>query len=213
MPDVSTIALFAAAALVLLVIPGPSVLYIVTRSIDQGRAAGFVSVLGIHAGTLVHIAAAALGVSAILMRSAVAFSVVKYAGAVYLIAVGIRRLARRDEADIVDVPRGDRGSWKIFRQGLIVNVLNPKTALFFFAFLPQFVDRSRGPVWAQMLFFGAVFVALGIVSDGTYALLSSWAAARIRSSTAFANLRRFVSGSVFVGLGVATAVSGNGSKH
>jgi threonine/homoserine/homoserine lactone efflux protein len=213
MPDGSSIALFSVAAIILLVIPGPSVLYIITRSIDQGRTAGLVSVLGIHVGTFVHIAAAALGVSAILVRSSIAFSVVRYAGAAYLIYLGCRRLATREDDDIVEAPRNGRGLFHVFRQGVVVNVLNPKTALFFFAFLPQFVDRSRGPVWTQMLFLGGVFVGLGVISDGTYALVSSWAAERLRSSRAFAKVRRYLSGSVFVGLGVLAAVGGKRSNH
>lgn len=212
MPDASTLALFSLAALALLVIPGPAVLYIVTRSIDQGRRAGLVSMLGIHVGTLVHIAAAVAGLSALLVRSALAFSVVKYAGAAYLIVLGIRRLVSSDDGIVEAAPRDGGDLRRAFRQGVIVNVLNPKTALFFFAFLPQFVDRGRGAVWTQMLVFGALFVALGLLSDGTYALVSASLGDRLRRSESFARRSRYVSGLVYVGLGVSAATSGNHTK-
>ncbi|MCA1834305.1 MAG: LysE family translocator [Actinobacteria bacterium] len=209
MPDVSTLALFSAAAVGLLVIPGPAVMYIVTRGIDQGRTAAFVSVLGIHVGTLVHITAAALGLSALLVQSALAFNVVKLAGAAYLILLGFRRLIKADDGVAEEEGRPVRDLRRVFRQGVIVNVLNPKTALFFFAFLPQFVDPARGAVRSQILLLGALFVALGIVSDGAYAFFSSWAAARLRRSLAFGRARRYGSGIMYVGLGLTAALTGD----
>lgn len=208
MPETSSLALFCVAALVLLVIPGPAVLYIVARSIDQGRAAGFASVAGVHAGSLVHIAAAALGLSAILVSSATAFNVVKYAGAAYLVFLGIRtirsRNARMDVSAIVREPLGH-----VFRQGMVVNILNPKTALFFFAFLPQFVSASRGAVATQILMLGFVFIGLGVISDGAYALLASKVGTVLKSNPKFAARRSLLSGSVYVVLGVLTALSGS----
>lgn len=210
MPEPSAIALFAVATLALLVVPGPSVLYIVTRGITQGRMAALVSVLGIHAGTTVHVAAAAFGVSALLMRSVVAFNVVKYAGAAYLIVLGIRRLMERSDplADEID---GERSLMRIFGQGIVVNVLNPKTALFFFAFLPQFIDAERGSATVQMLALGMLFIALGVVSDGIYALVSSSLGERLRGSAAFARRQRLFSGGVFVALGITAALAGHRS--
>jgi len=206
MPDGSTLALFSLAALALLVVPGPAVLYIVAQSIDQGRPAGFVSILGIHTGTLFHIAAASAGLSSLLVTSADAFTAVKYAGAAYLVFLGLRRLfARGDGARLEQRPRRTLG--RIYRQGVVVNVLNPKTALFFFAFLPQFVDVSRGAVWFQIAFLGVVFVLLGLVSDGTWAFVAGTASERLRGSSRFLRVQRYVSGSVFLGLGVATALS------
>src|SRR5688500_14027852 len=156
MPSPSTLALFAVAAMVLFVVPGPSVLYIVTRSIDQGRRAGLASVLGIHAGSLVHVAAAILGLSALLASSAAAFDVVRYLGAAYLIWLGVKRLrSRRAESTVVTAPVPLS---KVAAQGLVVNLLNPKTAVFFLAFLPQFVRPDAGPVPLQLAVFGAVFV-------------------------------------------------------
>lgn len=210
MPDASTFGLFVAAALALLLVPGPAVLYIVARSVDGGRPAGLVSVLGIHAGTMVHIAFAAIGLSAILASSATAFSVVKWLGAAYLVWLGLQRLLARDEETVPLTVEPKRLS-RIFSQGLIVNVLNPKTALFFLAFLPQFVDPSRGAVWAQVMVLGAVFVVLGLCTDGVYALLSGTAGGWLqRKSASFRRGQRYVSGGVYLALGAATAVSGSG---
>ena len=151
LPHPSSSFLFVTAALVLLLIPGPAVFYIVGRSIGHGRSAGLVSALGISVGSLVHTAAAAVGLSALLMSSAVAFAAVKYLGAAYLIYLGIQKIRREEPFELSgDAPRVKLG--RIFGQGIVVNVLNPKAALFFFAFLPQFVDASRGHVASQILF-------------------------------------------------------------
>jgi threonine/homoserine/homoserine lactone efflux protein len=206
-PDLSTLALFAGAALALLVVPGPAVLYIVARSIEQGRVAGLVSMLGIELGGLVHVAAASLGLSALIVQSAVAFSVVKYAGAAYLVYLGLRKLLFRKPLEA----RGERrpkALGRLFRQGIVVNVLNPKTALFFFAFLPQFVDPETSAVGLQIALLGLLFVALAVISDGAYAIAAGTAAHWLRGSPRFASAERWVSGSVLVGLGLATAVSG-----
>jgi threonine/homoserine/homoserine lactone efflux protein len=216
MPDASTLALFAVAAVTLLVIPGPSVLYIVTRSVDQGRAAGLVSVGGIHVGTLVHVAAAALGLSALLVSSATAYHAVRWLGAAYLIWLGVRRLLARDEDGLGAAAGPGPGSRRvglrrIFAQGVVVNVLNPKTALFFFAFLPQFVDTARGSVPFQVLVFGVAFVLLGLVSDGAYALLASTGAGWLRRRPGAARASRLVSGGVLISLGVTTALAGSRS--
>jgi threonine/homoserine/homoserine lactone efflux protein len=209
--DLSTLGLFVAAALALLVVPGPAVVYITTRSIDQGRAAGFASVLGIATGTLVHTAAAALGLSALLASSAVAFGVVKYVGAAYLVYLGVRRiLAREPDDDRAGIERRSLG--RIYRQGVLVNVLNPKTALFMFAFLPQFVDPARGPVPLQIVLLGSLLAALGILSDGTYALLAARFGAFLRSSRRFAQAQRYLTGGVLVTLGVTAALTGSRSK-
>jgi threonine/homoserine/homoserine lactone efflux protein len=208
MPEPHAIALFAVAALALLVIPGPSVLYIVTRSIEQGRAAGLASVAGVHVGTLVHVTAAAVGLSAVLMRSAVLYTGVKWAGAAYLLFLGIRRLATRAER-VEDVRVERKPLAKLFRDGVVVNTLNPKTALFFFAFLPQFVDRERGSVTMQVLCFGVLFIVLGMLSDGTYALVAASLGDWLKRSRAFAAVERYVAGAIFVTLGVTAAISGS----
>jgi threonine/homoserine/homoserine lactone efflux protein len=209
MPEVHTLLVFAPVALALLVVPGPAVLYIVTRSIDQGRTAGFVSVAGIHVGSLVHVVAAALGLSAVLASSALAFSVVKLAGAAYLIALGLRKILAKDEGEEVRGEPQERSLRRIFGQGVVVNVLNPKTALFFLAFLPQFVDTDRGVVGLQMVALGLTFIALGICSDGTYALVAARAGGWLRSSERFRRGQRYVSGGIYLSLGAVAALSGS----
>jgi threonine/homoserine/homoserine lactone efflux protein len=214
MPETSTLALFAVAAVTLLLIPGPAVLYIVTRSVDQGRAAGLASVCGVHVGTLVHVAAAALGLSALLVSSATAYDTVRWLGAAYLVWLGVRRLLARDE-DVpaaADLDARRPGLGRIFAQGVVVNVLNPKTALFFFAFLPQFVDTSRGSVPFQVVVLGAAFVLLGLLSDGAYALLASTGAGWLRRRPTVARASRLVSGGVLISLGVTTALAGSRSS-
>jgi threonine/homoserine/homoserine lactone efflux protein len=212
MPEASTLALFAVAAITLLVIPGPAVLYIVARSVDQGRVAGLASVGGVHVGTLLHVAAAALGLSALLVSSAVAYHTVRWLGAAYLVWLGLRRLLARDEQAGPDRPRPERGLGRVFAQGVVVNLLNPKTTLFFFAFLPQFVDLSKGSVPLQVVVFGVAFVLLGLVSDGAYALLASTGAGWLRRRPGVAKASRLVSGGVLVTLGVTTALAGSRSS-
>ncbi len=206
MPDPATLLVFAVAALALIVVPGPAVLYIVSQSIDRGRLAGFVSALGIATGALVHVAAAAVGLSSILVSSATAFNVVKYTGAAYLIGMGLWTIfRRRDEAPASLA--SERRLRRRFGQGVIVNVLNPKTALFFFAFLPQFVDPDKGSAALQIGVLGLVFVAIAVFSDSLWALAAGTASERLRGSRRFLSVQRYVSGSVFVGLGALTAVA------
>jgi threonine/homoserine/homoserine lactone efflux protein len=166
-PGAANLALFVSAALVLLVVPGPAVLYIFARSVEQGRLAGFVSILGIHAATLVH---------------------------------------------VVDIAVQGNGSWRLLRDGFIVNLLNPKTALFFLAFLPQFVEVDRGQMAIQIAFLGLLFTSLGIVTDGCYALaagtLGNWA----KRNRAYLQAERYVSGVVFIALGLTAAFAGNQKK-
>jgi threonine/homoserine/homoserine lactone efflux protein len=210
MPETATLAVFAVAAVTLLVIPGPAVLYIVSRSVAQGRAAGLVSVCGIHVGSLLHVTAAALGLSALLVSSALAYDTVRYLGAAYLVWLGVQRLLARDEDARPAGARRERLG-RIFAQGVVVNVLNPKTALFFFAFLPQFVDAAAGAVPLQVAVLGATFVGLGLVTDGAYALLASTGAGFLRGRRRVARASRLASGGVLVGLGVTTALAGSRS--
>jgi len=211
-PDPASLGIFVVAALVLLLTPGPAVLYIVARSIDQGRRAGLVSMLGVHAGTLVHIAAAAAGLSALLAASATAFSTVKYLGAAYLVYLGVRRILERAPA-VGDGPARERRLRRAFLDGVVVNVLNPKTALFFLAFLPQFVDVSRGHVGTQILALGGIFVALGLVTDGGFALTAGTAAQWLRGHPRFLASERWISGGMYIGLGVAAALTSGQQKR
>jgi threonine/homoserine/homoserine lactone efflux protein len=201
--DPSTLALFMLASLALAVVPGPAVLYIVARSIDQGRVAGFVSALGISIGGLVHVVAATIGLSSLLASSATAFTIVKYAGAVYLILLGIRRLLTR-ERTVDDTATPPRGRRRIFVDGVVVNVLNPKTALFFLAFLPQFVEPGEGAAALQILVLGLIFVAIALCSDATWAFAAGTVGSWLRGSRWYLGVKRWVTGTVFVGLGLST---------
>jgi threonine/homoserine/homoserine lactone efflux protein len=201
-PHLSALEVFAVASIALLLVPGPAVLYVVTQSAEHGRRAGLASVAGIHLGTTVHIAAATVGLSALVVASATAFTAVKLAGAVYLVYVGIRKLLEREPPLTSGLPSG--ALRKLFVQGVVVNVLNPKTALFFLAFLPQFVDRDRGAVWSQVLILGVLFMLLGFVSDSLYALTAGTIAGALRRRrTVF----RYGSGAVFIGLGTVAALA------
>lgn len=200
-PDLSTLALFCAASLALAVVPGPAVLYIVAQSVDQGRLAGLVSALGIGVGGLVHVAAATIGLSSLLASSATAFTIVKYAGAAYLLILGIRRLLTRERLDdeIARVPRTRK---KLFVDGVVVNVLNPKTALFFIAFLPQFVDPNAGAATLQIAL-GLIFAFIALSSDSLWALAGGTAGSWLRRSRWYLGVKRWVTGLVFVGLGLS----------
>jgi threonine/homoserine/homoserine lactone efflux protein len=201
-PSTHAFAVYVPAALVLLAIPGPAVLYIVATSVEGGRRTGLLSVAGVHLGSLVHVAAAVAGLSALIVSSAIAFSTVKYVGAAYLVLVGIRKWLGRDEP--IDLPaRTPRSGRRVFTQGVIVNVLNPKTALFFLAFLPQFVDRDR-TVWTQIAVLGLVWVVLGLMSDGAWALAGGTVGRFLRRRQ---KAVRYASGGIFVGLGAVAATS------
>lgn len=208
--DPATFLIFIAACLVLLVIPGPAVLYITARSVDQGRMAGLVSVLGVHAGTVIHVLAAAVGLSALLLASATAFTLVKYAGAAYLIYLGLRRIFGAGNDEVQEMKR--ERLMRIFWEGVVVNILNPKTALFFLAFLPQFVDPVRGMIAAQICVLGTVFIVLGIITDGAYALLAGTAARWIRARPGFLDLQKYLTGGIFIALGLGAALAGGGRK-
>jgi threonine/homoserine/homoserine lactone efflux protein len=203
--------LFVTGATVLLVIPGPAVTYVVSRSIGHGRAAGLVSVLGIVTGTLCHVVAAALGISALLASSAVAFQFVKYLGSAYLIYLGIKTLLRREE-QLAEAHSGETKLTRIYGQGLLVNLLNPKTALFFLAFLPQFVDPTRGHITVQILQLGILFALMGWFSDSVYAVIAGTVAERIRGSVRLRRAQRNLSGGGLIALGLASAFSGSRSN-
>jgi threonine/homoserine/homoserine lactone efflux protein len=207
-PDPPAIGLFVAAALALLLVPGPAVLYVVARSIQQGRRAGLASVVGIHVGTLVHIAAATVGLSALIVSSAVAFTAVKIAGAVYLVGLGLWTLFSRSAETEVALG-GERSLRRAFAQGIVVNVLNPKTAIFFLAFLPQFVDTDAAHPAVQIAFLGVLFALLGLVTDSLWALAAGTARGVLQRSRRVVTAQRYVAGSVYIGLGVLTAFAGS----
>jgi threonine/homoserine/homoserine lactone efflux protein len=204
MPSLSAYAVFLATAMALLAIPGPAVLYVVTRSIEMGRAGGVASVAGITTGTIVHVALATAGLSSLILASRTAFDAVKYVGAAYLIVLGVRRLLTRTE-DRVEPEAIPRTRRRAYTQGIVVNLTNPKTIVFIFAFIPQFVDPNARHVWLQVLVLGLSFALLGFLSDNAYALAAGAVAERLRGSRKIARFERWFGGSVLIGLGIAAA--------
>jgi threonine/homoserine/homoserine lactone efflux protein len=201
----SAFGLFCLASVLLAVVPGPAVTYIVTQSVDKGRRAGLTSALGVASGGLVHVAAATAGLSAVIASSATAFTTVKLVGAVYLVVVGIRRILSKDPDGEIEVQPAPLR--QLYAQGVVVNVFNPKTALFFLAFLPQFVDADKGSVALQVGLLGITFALIALASDAMYALLASFLAGKLRRTGTGAKIRRFISGGIFIVLGVTAATA------
>jgi len=209
--ELPRLSLFFAASLALLLTPGPAVLYIIARSIDQGRGAGLVSVLSIESGNLFHVLAATFGLSALVMSSVTLFSVIKYLGAAYLVYLGVRKLLSHEALQLS--PSLDAQSpRRIYSQGVMVAVLNPKTALFFLAFLPQFVNPGRGSIPLQMLTLGCIFVGMACITDSLYALLAGTAGSWLKSSPRFLQGQRYFAGTIYIGLGLLAALSGEAHK-
>lgn len=204
--EFSTIWLFVVAASTLLIIPGPAVLYIMARSIDQGKKAGLVSVLGVSLGGSVHVLAGAIGVSAILMTSATAFHIVKYLGAAYLIYLGCKTLFSKSNSTASEIPKAPRKKLrKIFYESALVEVMNPKTALFFLAFFPQFIAPTAGSVTVHFLLLGTIFIILAFISDGLYAVLAASMRKRIAGSTASSKVLNRITGYFYIALGIFSA--------
>ena len=212
MPDWSTLLVFGLASLALVAIPGPSVIYIATRSLGQGRRVGVASALGVETGALVHIAAATAGLSALIRSSPLAFDVVKYLGAAYLIGLGIRALVRGQALDL-DGRTTAEPLRRVYSEGILVNVLNPKVALFFVGFLPLFVGPARGAPTVQMLILGLVFLGIAVVLDLGWALAAGTLGAWLRARPRFASRQRFVTGGVYLALGAAAALTGSGHRR
>jgi threonine/homoserine/homoserine lactone efflux protein len=205
MPDLNSLLVFITAGLLLNLTPGPDVLYIVGRSLSQGRAAGVVSALGISTGCLFHIVAATCGLSALMLTLPLAYDLVRYAGAAYLVWLGVKALRSKSEAlEVRTLARTPLGA--IFRQGVVTNVLNPKVALFFLAFLPQFADPARGSLWPQILLLGVIFTVNGTLVCLGYVLvaakLGDWLKARYDVSTWLNRL----TGGLFIALGLRLAL-------
>jgi threonine/homoserine/homoserine lactone efflux protein len=205
MPSLSTYAVFLATGMALLIVPGPAVLYVVTRSIEMGRAGGLASVAGITTATVAHVTLATVGLSSLLLASRPTFDAVRYVGAAYLCLLGLRRLLGRglDQPAAEQAPRTRR---RAYAQGVVVNLTNPKTIVFVFAFLPQFVDPHARHAWLQVLVLGLSFACLGCLSDSAYALAAGTVADRLRGSDGLARVQRWFGGGVLVGLGVLAAV-------
>jgi threonine/homoserine/homoserine lactone efflux protein len=208
-PTLSVILTFAAASVAIMVIPGPAVLYVLNRSVSDGRRVGLAAVAGLELGNLVHVIAAAAGLSAVLATSATAFTAVKWLGAAYLVFVGVRTLLRRPAA--IDPAARGFTPRRAFGQGVVVNVLNPKVALFFLSFLPQFIDADRGRPGLQALVLGLVFVGVGCLTDSLYSLIASSLRVVLVRGRSLPFIQRYVAGSVFIGLGLAAATASTGS--
>jgi threonine/homoserine/homoserine lactone efflux protein len=205
-PTTTTLGLFALAALALIAVPGPNLVYIAARSMHEGRRAGLVSAAGLLTGTAINVAAAAAGLSALIASSAVAFDVVRYAGAAYLVILGVRTLRGRGGGE--SAPAGPAPLRRTYGQAVVVQLLNPKVTLFFLTFLPQFVDPARGSVATQILVLGAILGTLGFAADCLYALAASSAARRMGG---WRNGRTLM-GAVYVALGTTAAAFG-GRAH
>jgi threonine/homoserine/homoserine lactone efflux protein len=208
MPPTTELLAFALAALVLLLSPGPAVLFVVAQSLQGGRLAGLACTLGLSLGGLVHVLAAVLGLSAVLASSAELFTAVKLVGAAYLVWLGIRTL-RTPASEPGALAARPRRASRLFLDGLVVNVFNPKPALFFLAFLPQFVDPGRGGVTSQLLVLGLVFVGLGLLTDALYALVAARARGWLVARPQIWRGQRWVTGSIYLGLGATAAVAGH----
>lgn len=203
--DVESFGVFMLSTLALNLTPGPDMLYVLGRSVGQGRRAGVVSALGIGAGILVHMAAVALGLSALLREVPAAYEAIRYAGAAYLLYLGVRTWLERGTVGA----KGDEAPvslWRVFRQGVVTNVLNPKVALFFLAFLPQFVDPARGEVGWQIVALGLAFDVSGTAVNVGVALAAGWLGERLRQSPRLARAQRVFTGGVFVALAARLAL-------
>jgi threonine/homoserine/homoserine lactone efflux protein len=209
-PDLGSIITFGVASIALLLIPGPAVIYILNRSVSDGREVGLAAVAGLELGNMVHVVAASAGLSAVLATSATAFNTVKWLGAGYLVFVGVRTLLMRPAT-----MSGDSTSVTLkrsFTQGVVVNTLNPKVALFFVSYLPQFIDADKGAAWSQALVLGTVFVLIGCCTDGMYALTASALRNKLLTGRTLPVVQRYVAGTVFVALGVMAATTSPASS-
>jgi threonine/homoserine/homoserine lactone efflux protein len=204
MLDVNSLLLFMTATIILNITPGPDMLYVIARSVGQGRAAGIASSLGIAAGCFVHILAVTFGLASLMMAVPAAYEIIKYAGAAYLIYLGIRILITRQTKN-AETPIEEASLRKIFLQGVITNVLNPKVALFFLAFLPQFVNREAN-VTAQIIFLGILFNTSGTLVNVMVALAASYTGIQFKTRIGNSSVFRWLTGGVFIGLGVRLAL-------
>jgi threonine/homoserine/homoserine lactone efflux protein len=200
MPDPSMLLLFVGTSLALLAVPGPAVIYVVTRSVDQGRRAGMVSVLGVETATFAYALAAAVGLTGLIAASELGFTIVKYAGAAYLVYLGVRKLLEREEAHGAVADARSR----LYLKGVLVQALNPKIAVFFLAFLPQFAGSASG-----LLVLGTIFTLLAVLSDGAYVLLAGGVAGRLRANR---RVLAKLSGGIYIGLGITAALSGGHAR-
>ena len=196
--------LFLIAALVLLITPGPAVFYIVARSVQQGSWAGIVSAAGVATGGFIHVVAGTVGLSALVLSSPIAFATVKYLGALYLIYLGFRAFFKENRVGDLNLRLKSIQLGRVYRDGLVVNLFNPKTILFFIAFLPQFVDSTGGNPGMQFLLLGTIMVSMGLVTDSIYAAVAGKASQWLRKNTSRLSYQQWFAGTVYLVLGIFT---------
>lgn len=205
LPQMSTLVTFAMASLALLLIPGPAVLYVLNRSVSDGRRVGLAAVAGLQLGSMVHVVAASVGLSAVIAASALAFNTVKWLGVAYLVWIGVRTMTLPAVALGGDLTRTSLR--RAFTQGAIVNALNVKIALFFMSFLPQFLDPGRGWVGFQAFVLGLVFVGIALCTDSAYALVAAGLRDVLLRGRSLAIVQRWVAGGIYIGLGLVAATT------
>ena len=205
MPDLTNVSLFMLAAVMLNLTPGADMMYVAARSTSQGRKAGIISALGIAGGTFVHITGAVIGISALIAQSALAFEIIKYLGAAYLVYLGIKSIIKK-EFSSTELKSPGNSPGKIFSQGVITNVLNPKVALFFLAFIPQFINPSSDNYVKQIVFLGTLFNLSGTIVNITVALVFSYAGNKLSSFPLFRKIQQKISGIILIGLGLRIAL-------
>ena len=204
MPPITNIFLFMLAAVTLNITPGLDMMYVIARSTNQGRTAGIASAFGIAGGSLIQTLAVAFGLSGLLLAVPIAYDVVKFGGALYLIYLGVRTLLSRQHT-VMEAKVEQASQWRIFTQGVFTNVLNPKVAIFFLAFLPQFVDTRQGNAWLQIIFLGLLFNISGTVVNSIIALMASSLSTWLKSRAQAQKVLQWLTGGIFIGLGVRLA--------
>ncbi len=208
--DPATLGVFIAASLALYISPGPDMIYVATRAMGQGRRAGALSALGISTGILVHMFAASFGLAAVLKVFPAAFAIIKWAGIAYLIYLGLRALTGKGDDDALKPTTTKRDNWRLYRQGFVCNILNPKIALFFLAFLPQFTDAAHGDVTMQMLFYGSVFASGGLVWILGVAWVFGSAGNWVKRHPGAMRAQKWITGSSLLGLAAFLALDRRG---
>lgn len=202
LPDVDNIVLFASMAVILIVIPGPAVLYILAKSVSEGTRAGFISVLGIGVGALVHVLLAAIGVSTVIIASPTTFNILKYVGVFYLLYLGVQKLHSTKTLTSIRISKVQTKNRQLFFEGMLINILNPKTAVFFLAFLPQFINIEKGNATFQIVFLGIIFIAIAAISNTSYALVSASIANWLKSNPSFYKKQHLLMAGIYLVLSV-----------
>jgi threonine/homoserine/homoserine lactone efflux protein len=207
LPELTVLAAFLLASITLIVLPGPDTFYVAARSLHQGPMAGLIATLGIQAGCIVHVTAAAFGISSLFAYAPATLQVIRYAGAIYLLYLAWGTIVGGDSDEAAAAPLPPMRPWRILWQAALTNLLNPKVILFFLAFLPQFARPDAGPVWLQMASLGAIFLVLGATYLVTVAAIAGSIGTRLRRHTTFRRAQRWITGTTLGGLAIWLAVA------